>query len=104
MYLRASGKSSIPEVKRIIVSYSDKMILADSVDSALEQLFSYKNTGNSQTANSAGNASSTVANPEKVQQAKSLYEKALESQKNGDWSKYGDYIKQLGDIINELNK
>lgn len=104
MYLRASGKSSIPEVKRIIVSYSDKMILADSVDSALEQLFSYKNIGNSQTANSAGNASSTVANPEKVQQAKSLYEKALESQKNGDWSKYGDYIKQLGDIINELNK
>jgi len=104
MYLRASGKSSIPEVKRIIVSYSDKMILADSVDSALEQLFNYKNTGNSQTVNNAGNASSTVANPEKIQQAKSLYEKALESQKNGDWSKYGDYIKQLGDIINELNK
>ena len=103
MYLRASGKSSIPEVKRIIVSYSDKMILADSVNSALEQLFNYKDTG-SQTGNNTGGAATTVTNPEKLQQAKTLYEKALESQKNGDWSKYGDYIKQLGDVINELNK
>ena len=104
MYLRASGKSSIPEVKRIIVSYSDKMILADSVNSALEQLFNYKDTGSDQTGNNTGGTATTVTNPEKLQQAKTLYEKALESQKNGDWSKYGDYIKQLGDVINELNK
>ena len=104
MYLRASGKSSIPEVKRIIVSYSDKMILADSVDSALEQLFNYKDIGSNQTGNNTGGTATTGTNPEKLKQAKTLYEKALESQKNGDWSKYGEYIKQLGDIINELSK
>ena len=41
MYLRASGKNSIPEMKRVIVSYGDKMILAESIESALEQVFNY---------------------------------------------------------------
>jgi len=104
MYLRASGTSSIPEVKKIIVSYSDKMILADSVDSALEQLFNYSDTGNNQAPDNSGSTASTSTNAEKLKEAESLYENAMEAQKNGDWSKYGDYIKQLGDLINELNK
>jgi len=103
MYLRATGKSSIPEVKRIIVSYSDKMILADNVESALEQLFDYK-TGENQTSSNTSITPSTGVNSGKLVEAKGLYEKALEAQKSGDWSKYGDYIKQLGDLLNELNK
>lgn len=103
MYLRASGKSSIPEVKRVIVSYSDKMVLADSVDKALEQLFNYTTPSQNQGETVNPGTPSTV-NPDKAKEAKSLYDKALESQKSGDWSKYGEYIKQLGDLINEMNK
>jgi uncharacterized membrane protein (UPF0182 family) len=40
----------------------------------------------------------------KIQEAKSLYEKAIDAQKNGDWSSYGNYIKQLGQILEELNQ
>ena len=43
MYLRASGKNSIPEMKRVIVSYGDKIILAENIDSAFEQLFNIDN-------------------------------------------------------------
>ncbi len=104
MYLRASGKSSIPEVKRIIVSYSDKIILADSVNSALEQLFNYKGNDNQGTVTPGTSGTPSNAAGDKIKEAKNLYDSALDAQKNGDWAKYGEYIKQLGDLINQLNK
>ncbi|MBC2582389.1 UPF0182 family protein [Clostridium sp. DJ247] len=103
MYLRASGKNSIPEMKRVIVSYGDKMTLAENIDSALAQLFNYKNNDNQTDDNNNKGVVSTQES-DKIKQTKDIYEKAIEAQKNGDWSKYGEYIKQLGDIINELNK
>lgn len=106
MYLRASGKNSIPEVKRIIMSYGDKIVLAESVENALQQLFNYNNQQNTQTGASNTKTAGGQENisSEKVKTVKELYDKAIEAQKNGDWASYGDYIKKLGDIINDLNK
>jgi uncharacterized protein len=102
LYLRASGEKSIPEVKKIIVSYSDKIILADSVDGALEQLFKGSSSG---TSGSTGTTTSATGDQKaKLQQAKDLYQKALDAQKSGDWSGYGSYIQQLGDLLNQLNQ
>ena len=106
MYLRASGKDGIPEMKRVIVSYGDKIILAESIDDALQQIFNYGQNNQSQE-NSAAQSQlipSNSDNQEKIKQAKSLYENALNAQKNGDWSGYGDNIKKLGDILNSLSK
>ncbi|EDK32097.1 UPF0182 family protein [Clostridium kluyveri] len=105
MYLRASGKEGIPEMKRVIVSYSDKMVLAESIDDALQQIFSYKQDYNQENSNESQiETPSYDINAEKLKEAKSLYEQALEAQKNGDWSKYGENIKKLGDIIDSLQK
>jgi len=101
LYLRASGDSSIPEVKKIIVSYSNRIILADSVDGALEQLFQGSSSGGQ---SSGGTGTTTADQKAKLQQAKDLYQKALDAQKNGDWSSYGTYIQQLGDLLNQLNQ
>ena len=102
LYLRASGEKSIPEVKKIIVSYSDKIILADSVDGALEQLFKGSSSG---TSGSTGTTTPATGDQKaKLQQAKDLYQKALDAQKSGDWSGYGSYIQQLGDLLNQLNQ
>lgn len=104
MYLRASGESSIPEVKRIIVSYSDKIILADSVENALMQLFQYQES-EGQTGTETGTPTNLSEDQlAKVQEAKSLYEKAIEAQKNGDWTGYGSYIQQLGELLQQLNQ
>lgn len=105
MYLRASGKEGIPEMKRVIVSYSDKIVLAESIDDALQQIFSYKQDYNQENPNEYQiETPSYDINAEKLKEAKSLYEQALEAQKNGDWSKYGENIKKLGDIIDSLQK
>lgn len=105
MYLRASGKNSIPEMKRVIVSYGENIILSESIEGALEQMFNYKQEDKQKNI-TEGNAAAGNS-PEKlnkIKQVKELYDKALEAQKTGDWAKYGEYIKQLGELITELNK
>ncbi|QAT38803.1 UPF0182 family protein [Clostridium sp. JN-9] len=99
VYLRASGKNSIPEMKKIIVSYGDKTILSDSVEGALQQFFNMPADNSSPQAvdNSKNNP-----NTDKIKAAKDLYDKAIEAQKNGDWAKYGEYIKQLGEQLSSV--
>ncbi|MEA4825613.1 MAG: UPF0182 family protein, partial [Clostridium sp.] len=100
IYLRADGEKSTPEMKRVVVSYADKMILANNVDDALKQLFNYDDKKNEGTEDK-GN---TMQVPNKIKEAKDLYNKALEAQKSGDWAKYGEYIKQLGESLNKLSE
>ena len=102
MYLRANGEKSIPEMKKVIVSYGDKMILANNIESALQQMFDYTDNNNISVSEGDLNVDSKVLGD--IKMAKDLYNKALEAQKNGKWSEYGTYIKQLGDILEKVSK
>jgi hypothetical protein len=107
MYLRANGKNSIPEVKRVIVSYGNNMVIAESIDSALEQLFNYDdsdNAGEKQQDNKQGTGAVDNSKAQYIKQAKELYDKAINAQKSGEWSQYGEYINSLGQVIDSLNK
>lgn len=107
LYLRASGTSSIPEMKKIVISYGDKLLLVDNVQSGLEQIFNYKTSDAAATGATGTTGTTAVLTQTQTQiikQANDLYTKALDAQKSGDWAKYGDYIKQLGDTLAKLNK
>ncbi|WP_097028511.1 UPF0182 family protein [Clostridium peptidivorans] len=98
LYLRASGKNSAPEVKRIILSYGDKVVLAENIESGIKQLFNFNEEDSSVNVPSDNKNN----NNELLDNAKSLYNKAIESQRNGDWAKYGEYINQLGKLLNDM--
>ncbi len=38
----------------------------------------------------------------KLKKAQEYYNKAIEAQKNGDWTKYGENINELGNILNSI--
>lgn len=106
VYIRAQAQNSIPEVKKIILSTGNKMVMEDNMEAALQQLF---NNNTSDTANDNSNKDNTnTATPQidndKVKQASDMYDKALQAQKDGDWAKYGEYIKDLGDTLKQLQK
>ncbi|MCJ7689695.1 MAG: UPF0182 family protein, partial [Clostridiaceae bacterium] len=101
MYLRAKGEKSIPEMKKIVVSYGDKILLADNIESALAQLFDYTDKNNILKAKEDSNVDAKIL--EDIKSAKDLYNKALEAQKSGNWAEYGTLIKQLGDILDNIN-
>lgn len=96
MYLRAKGKNSAPEVKGIIMSYGDKIVLDTTIDKALNKLFSKQE--DSKQENIEDNKINSM------KEAKIIYDKAIEAQKNGEWGKYGEYIKKLGNILEYMVK
>lgn len=102
LYLRSNGENAIPEMKRVIMMYGDKIISAETIDKALAGIFDYKTeTKETKPDTAAGGGSVSKENAAAI---KDLYDKAIAAQKNGDWASYGDYIKKLGDMINQLNK
>lgn len=102
LYLRSNGANAIPEMKRVIMMYGDKIISAETIDKALAGIFDYNTeTGVALPGTAAGGGSISKENAAAI---KDLYDKAIAAQKNGDWASYGDYIKKLGDLIDQLNK
>lgn len=98
LYIRSNSKNSIPEMKRVIVYMGDKVVIEDNIDKALNTLLSGETTVTEVSPNK--NESEIKNKPNEVLvKIKDLYNKALESQKNGDWAKYGEYIKELGSLI-----
>jgi len=102
IYIRAEN-SPMPELKRVVVSYADKIAMAPDLSSALLAVFGGAPAGSAAATGTAppGVPAGAVGTTE-VRQARDLYLKALTAQKAGDWAAYGDYIKQLGDVLSRL--
>jgi uncharacterized membrane protein (UPF0182 family) len=105
LYLRSQGEKSIPQMKKIILYYNGKIIMEDNIEDALSKLFDY-NKVIEETQDKVLNKDNEVSEEvlKSVKEANDLYNKAIEAQKNGDWSKYGEYIEQLGSLLKELSE
>ncbi|HPX70782.1 MAG TPA: UPF0182 family protein, partial [Bacillota bacterium] len=124
VYLEASS-GSLPEVKRVIVYYGDKVAYEPTLAECLNVLFGYGagdplNTpfpiesgrlaaealaaglpaGGWEQSGEDGPAGDSLQ--ELAAKAAELYDKAVEAQKSGDWAAYGRWLKQLGDVIAEM--
>lgn len=104
VYLEASNQA-IPEMKRVIVAYGDKIAYEATLEDALADLFGEdENGGQSQSASaSSGKNNSGKSNTkELIQKANEAYENAVNAQKSGNWKKYGDYLDELEKYLNQL--
>jgi len=103
LYLKAdTGK--IPELKRVIVAYENKIVMEETLERGLARLFG---TSIGQPAKPGGVTVPSVLPPDKSQenlnkQATETYDAAIRAQKEGDWGRYGEEIKKLGEILNKL--
>jgi hypothetical protein len=105
LYLQASG-NKLPELKRIIVAYGDRVVMTESLTGSLEAIFG-------QGAGSAGTTGGTTPQPDQTdaqrlaelaRRANDLYARANAAARLGDWAAYGDYLTQLGQVLNELQR
>jgi uncharacterized membrane protein (UPF0182 family) len=108
LYLQAES-SPMPELKRIIVSYADKVAMASDLTDALSRVFGApipRTTGPGvlePTVTPPGTSTSTsTVSPGEAALARDLYEKAVAAQKAGDWAEYGRLITQLGVVLERL--
>ena len=100
LYLKAeTGK--IPELKRVIVAYGNKIAMEENLEAALSRIFGVTEK-TEQSFDFAQDKSTTVTDQPTnnlFKQAQELYDEAIRSQKEGDWARYGEVIKQLGEIL-----
>jgi uncharacterized membrane protein (UPF0182 family) len=102
LYLKAdTGK--IPELKRVIVAYENKIAMEETLEAGLAKIF-----GATADKTRLTKEPSTVIVPVDVsqenllQQANDAYDAAVRAQRDGDWTRYGEEIKKLGEILNKL--
>lgn len=105
VYLEATN-SSIPEVKRIIVAYDDKIAYEETLAECLVSLFGDEaEKGVETTEPSGGEADKDkLTTKELAALAAAAYENAQKAMQAGDWTKYGKYLDEMEGYLNELTK
>jgi len=108
LYLRASG-GRIPELTRVIVAYENRIVMDDTLEAGLAQLFGGQAPSTSRAPASTSGASqpqpvSTSTSPlaELASEAQGHYERAVAAQRAGDWATYGEELRQLGQTLDKM--
>ncbi|HEX9078499.1 MAG TPA: UPF0182 family protein [Desulfuromonadaceae bacterium] len=100
LYL-AADKDALPELKRVIVAYGDEVVMDESLEAALQRLF-----GGRRAAPPGGAAPAAAPPPVSpaalAKEAMETYDKAINLQRQGDWSGYGEALKKLGEILKRM--
>ncbi len=97
LYLRGEG-GKIPELKRVILAYENRIAMEETLEKALAKVFG---VGAKQVKEEVVQEE-TQPKEDLTSQAQAAYEAALKAQKEGDWSAYGEEIERLGEIINKM--
>jgi uncharacterized membrane protein (UPF0182 family) len=109
LYLRAeSGK--IPELKRVIVAYENRIAMEETLEASIAKIFELQ-APEALSAQTPAPPLTTQPQPgpqpetaDLIRQAKDSYDRAISAQRQGDWARYGEEIKRLGNILEELKK
>jgi uncharacterized membrane protein (UPF0182 family) len=111
LYLRAAG-GRIPELKRVVVAYQNRIVMEETLDAALARLFP---TDAPQRAAARSGAAAGAAPgvraiepavvpaiADLVKQAQAHYQRAMQAQRDGNWALYGEEIKRLGEVLERI--
>ena len=105
LYLQAEG-GRIPELKRVVVAYQNQVVMRETLDAALSEMFGGSASGTSRPSTPSGGAAAPPADSAGIRalilEARTHYEAAIQAQRDGDWARYGEEIRQLGALLQRL--
>ncbi len=108
LYLRAQG-GRIPELKRVVVAYQNRVVMEETLDAGLTQLFGGAGAATREPAGAAGAAGAATTAPamnaraaDLARRANESLRRAVEAQRAGDWARYGQELRQLEDVLRQL--
>ena len=98
LYLKGEA-SEMPELKRVIVSFSDRIVMEKDLPAALERLFS----GTTFIDTGLAEGSPETRLRDLAVRAMNHYNQAEASMREGNWAKYGEHINILKEILERMN-
>jgi len=98
LYLRAQY-GHLPELKRVIAAYGEKVVMKETLSEALSALFAAP--GAAPTSPGA-----TVEMPQAgaAQEALDRYNQAIERLKSGDWAGFGTQMEAMRGVLEKLSR
>jgi uncharacterized protein len=101
LYLSASDKAGLPELRRVIAAYENDVVMEENLELALRRLFGSKATvGKTDTAVADTNATTS----DLAKEAMRAFERATELQRQGNWAGYGEELKKLEQLLKRIAK
>ena len=102
LYLKAEA-GKIPELKRVIVAYENKISMEETLEEGLAKIFGTAESQTKPSEETPAQADAAATTKEDLlQQATQTYQSAINAQREGDWGRYGEEIKKLGEILDRL--
>ncbi len=101
LYLKAE-RGQIPELKRVIVSFGSRIVMRETLDSALRGIF-----GGRTVIEDRGIPVESVEGKSidaLIREANESFEKAQNYQRQGNWGAYGEEISRLEEILKKLGE
>ena len=96
IYLEATEKGTLPQLKRVIVAYENRVTMQLTLEEALSEIFGTPAAPSTIPSAPAGTPNETLA------QVKQLYDMAQAALTTGDLSLYAQYIEQIGALLEEI--
>jgi hypothetical protein len=97
LYIQAE-KVKIPELKRVLMYASGKVVMANTIEEGLNQLLG------STVQPTPGGEGEVHDIPSLVNRANDLWLEAQDRIKNGDWAGYGEIMEELGRVLEQLQQ
>ena len=101
VYLEATN-SSLPEVKRVIVAYGDRIAYEETLSKALDSLFGSGDTSTGGTNIPDVSDTEGYDTAQIIALVAEAFDNAQLAQRNGDWAAYGEYMKQVQTYLEQL--
>jgi uncharacterized protein len=115
LYLQGEG-GTIPELKRVVVTHEDRVVMAETLEEGLGVLFAGASPRPATVADTlgvappsapapieaTGGAAPSAAVADLLRQAQEHYDRAIAAQRAGNWAEYGKEIDALGAVIKRL--
>ena len=102
IYLQAE-QSQLPELKRVIAAYGDKVVMEQTLDQALLKVFGIKKP-QQERPDQGEKETVTFTSDELLNNLLSTYEEAQEELKAGNWNNYGEKVKEFEKILQQLKE
>jgi uncharacterized membrane protein (UPF0182 family) len=103
LYLAAEDKGGLPELRRVILAYENNVVMEENLEAGLKSLFGgriHMPSSTIETGAPSGSSSLDALAREAVQ----IYERMNSSLRQGDWARYGEEMKKLGQVLKKLAK
>ncbi|WP_041720151.1 UPF0182 family membrane protein [Alkaliphilus metalliredigens] len=116
LYIRATSGTSLPEVKMVIVSFGDQIVMEPTLEEALNRIFGARveeireeiqeevegdtdgETITEEITEGLGEASQLI------RRASEVFDRAQEASRQGNWSAYGDALEELEQVLRQLQE